>query len=520
MRELEFDSGRGKIWTQGEGRLGFISKELSVKFAPAHCYAYEWTDYWVRHPEAERLRAGDQWSAVIDDRLFRVRFENRVGLTWLQPFAQGRPVGEALPLEVLSTKFPTPQAHHSILSTLLEDLFARAARLPFDVSAPTGRGVAESLKPPTPLFTLHFLTWYAYELRSAWNFVQAHPHRLLADHPAMVPLAEATEIDADVLIGALRDQDPWVMADGFPLAKAMRGHAPTEVWQRRPEETLDTPENRFVRAFLSEVLSAAERLPDQPWWPKVSPDRRQVVGNTATLLRHAVAYPAFSGVEPMRRYPRSSRVLMRREGYRQMFGLWQLFQKARRPFFGPLEHAIDVRDVATLYEMWVFFVLIDEIVSYLDCSPELKILVSDEAGLGWRSEARFGSRGRLVYNWQRGTYSVPLRPDYLWETKGRPEVVLDAKFRLDRQVLDQHGDDLPEATVRRADLYKMHTYRDALGVRAAVSVFPGDESIFYDEAKGLHERFGLLEVLFANYSGVGAIAMKPDRALERIFDNE
>ena len=126
-------------------------------------------------------------------------------------------------------KFPTAQAHYSVLSTILEDLFARVIRLPFAVSAPTGRGVAESLTPPTPLFTLHFLIWYAHHLRSAWSFVQAHPHRLLTDDPATVPLAEVTEIDADVLIGALRDQEHWVKAAGFPLARAMRGHAPTEV---------------------------------------------------------------------------------------------------------------------------------------------------------------------------------------------------------------------------------------------------------------------------------------------------
>ena len=44
MRELEFDGRRGKIWTQGEGRLGLIPEELSDKLAPARCFAYEWTD--------------------------------------------------------------------------------------------------------------------------------------------------------------------------------------------------------------------------------------------------------------------------------------------------------------------------------------------------------------------------------------------------------------------------------------------------------------------------------------------
>ena len=507
--ELAFDGGRGKLWSQDGYPIGVIPDEVAGELAPAKHFVYEWRDYWVRHSEADRLRVGNGWATVVEEHLFRVRFENQVGIAWLQPFAGGQPVEEPLPLEVLSPKFPSAQAHYSVLSTLLEDLYSRAVRLPFAVSAPTGRGVAESLSPPTPLFTLHFLIWYAHVLHSAWGFVRAHPHRLLADHPDMVPLAEATEIDADVLIGALRDQEHWVKADGFPLARAMRGHAPTEVWQRRPEETLDTPENRFVVAFLREMLSAAEQLSDQPWWPKVSPEQQRVVGDTVTLLRHATAHPSFSEVGPMRRYPRSSRVLMRREGYRQMFGLWQLFQNARRPFFGLLEHAMDVRDIATLYEMWAFFVLVDEIGSNLDHPPELKLLVTDDSGLGWRSEARFGVHGRLVYNLQRGTYSVPLRPDYLWESEGEPTVALDAKFRLNRQALDRQGTDLPEATAKRADLYKMHTYRDALGVRAAVAIYPGESSVFYDRTNGANSAFGLADVLFGDLSGVGAMAMKP-----------
>lgn len=510
MGELEFDGGRGKIWTREGQRLGPIPAELSTELAPARCVAYEWTDYWVRYPGAEALRAGGNWAQVIDEGLFRVRFENRVGLTWLQPFAQGKPLGEALPLEVLSLKFPNPHAHLAFLGALLGDLFARAARLPFAVTALTGRGVVESLRPPTPLFTLHFLIWYARMLRSAWSFVQAHPYRLLVDYPATVPLAEATEIDADVLLSAIRDQDLWVEAHGFPLAKAMRGRAPAEVWQRRAEESLDTPENRFVMAFMRELLSAAERLPDQSWWVKVPKDRQQSVRETMTLLRQAVAHPAFSDVGPMRRYPRTSRVLMRREGYRQMLELWQLFQWARRPFFDLLQHAMDVRDVATLYEIWVFFALVDELSSGLGESPDLQLYLSDESGLRWGAEARFGAIDRLIYNRQLQSYSVPLRPDFLWEHGGEPEVALDAKFRLERKALSEADDDSDGATARRADLYKMHTYRDALGVRAAASVYPGDESVFFDQREGRSEDFELCRLILSDCSGIGAIAMRPD----------
>lgn len=111
--------------------------------------------------------------------------------------------------------------------------------------------------------------------------------------------------------------------------------------------------------------------------------------------------------------------------------------------------------------------------------PAVYHRLSDERGLEWQAEARFGEAGTLVHNQYQPSYSVPLRPDFTWKQNGRAEVVFDAKFRLER--LDVSGDDdsTPETTAKRVDLYKMHTYWDALGVRAALIVYPGQANFFY-----------------------------------------
>jgi hypothetical protein len=38
--------------------------------------------------------------------------------------------------------------------------------------------------------------------------------------------------------------------------------------------------------------------------------------------------------------PLTSRVLLRRDGYREMLDLWRRFHQARRPLFAPLQHAL------------------------------------------------------------------------------------------------------------------------------------------------------------------------------------
>jgi predicted component of viral defense system (DUF524 family) len=144
------------------------------------------------------------------------------------------------------------------------------------------------------------------------------------------------------------------------------------------------------------------------------------------------------------------------------------------------------------------------------------VVLSDDRALEWRSEARFDDGCVLVYNQayrQPRSYSVPLRPDVTWMRFGRPEVVLDAKFRLERLALV--GDDTEEAgsTAKREDLYKMHTYRDALGVRAAVAVYPGDQAVFYEVQRGYSKLFPTVfpldELLNGDLSGVGALPLKP-----------
>ena len=490
--------------------------DFAGRFAPATLYVYEWTSYWLDYHGADQVRIGDYLIRPVKGSLFEVRFENQLGLSRIQPFAGARPCCPPLVVEVLSPKFPSPRKHLDFYTTLLDDLYRRASRLPFTFAAPTTRTARESLRPPTPLFTLHYLCAHAQEIKAAIATVLARPHRQLHDHPRFVPLHQASEADADVLIGILQSPEEWVPTRNLPLAQKLGGYAPQRVWQRQSEETFDTPENRFVLSFLGELLAAAEALPNAPWWHSVPPGRQRTVRDLTSALRQTRLHSMFADVGPMQRLPASSQVLLRREGYRQMLELWQQFHRSRRPVFEPLQRAIEVRDVATLYEMWVFFALTEQIGALLLVEPMIDLHASDQHGMRWRSEARYGTAGKLIYNRSfrrpHGSYSVPLRPDFTWVRDGTVDVVLDAKFRMDQSGIQDDADDTPQATAKRADLYKMHTYRDALGVRAAVSLYPGNVDVFYNQRDHTRRHDVTLgELLTEDLSGIGALAIKPGR---------
>ncbi len=490
-----------------------VPPDLVSALAPAICCLQEWRDCWLDIPGADSLRVGRERLAPVRGCLFKLRFENYLGLARVQPYADGAPLCAPVVVEVISPKFASACEHIGFFRGLLEDLFARAAQLPFDLSGPTERGVREALQPPTPLFVLHFLSQHADSLRDALALVQARPHRYLADRTEQAGLAQASQADPDVLQDIVRSPERWVRTDRDVLvARRMDGYAPTAIRQGISVESLDTPENRFVRHFLRQVLVAAEELLAQRWWDRVPVARRKRVRGVTEGVRRAYDHPMFDDVGPIRYLPVSSQVLLRRDGYRKLLDLWQRFHCARRPLFARLQEAIEVRDIATLYEVWAFFALIDEIQLALGETPCVEIETSVEHGLRWRARARFGNSGTLVYDlgYRRQSYSVSLRPDFSWVRGARLDVVLDAKFRLDR-LPSPEEEDSPQATAKRADLYKMHTYRDALGVRAAVAVYPGTEDVFYHRKPGTSPSVTLQQLLLGQVSGVGAIAMKPFR---------
>jgi len=501
---VSFPDGNGEILCRDTGRLIKLEDDQHPLLQPATVVLFEWTDYRVRYDGAEALRVGERVLEPLAG-IFDLKFENQLGLTSIQPITADRPLPPPLHVEVISPKFPTVKQHIEFFSTLLDDLFTRAANLPFALSGVTARGVSEAPIPPSPLFTLHFLLQHQRDIAEAIRIIEARPHRRLSDHPELVPIGAASDIDADVLLDVVTSPERWVPAKHLRISERLRGHAPTHVWQRQPEESLDTPENRFVLAFFRSLLAATNQLLDQPWWKKVREERRAVIHDMQATLRRATEAPMFVEVGEMQRIPASSRVLMRREGYRQSFNLWRLFHAARQPFFGQLQHAIDLRTVDLLYEMWCFYALVEEIQVALGTPPVLELVMSDQNGLQWRSEARFGDHGRLVYNQSIKGYSVGLRPDFLWYRAGNPEVAFDAKFRL------QHikwGDDDNRTTVKNDDLYKMHTYRDALKLRAAVVIYPGSISRFYSIDLISHN-VSMEHTLVDELSGIGAFNMNP-----------
>jgi len=482
----------------------------------------EWTPYTIQAKVPIRQIIGADAREVTGVPSVRtLRFENQVGTTRIIVETED---GATSPLhaEVLSSKFRTEQHHREFLSAVLDDLVNRTRDAAFVTSSPTTFGSAHDPRGATTLSDYHMLRSFGDQLMEAVRVVTADPHRVLRAERQEVPIETVTAVDGDVVYQLVtRSFDYGRVISEWPAAQRLKGYLPRNIVLDVAEETLDTPENRFVVRLLDHVDEAIRRIEGTSWlWKSVPDQEKDDLLELRGALHYTRAASFLADLVPATAIPYMSQVLLRRPGYQECWEAWQRLTAGRWGILGAADEAIANRDVATLYELWAFFALADQLGEVVGESPTYRDVPQERGGVGRGAQARLGSEWRLVYNQGLTSYSVPLRPDYILYRGSNLVAAFDAKFRLDGVPQDAAVSGDPETSEDRwqakfEDIYKMHTYRDALALQAAVVVFPGTEHVFYATAADIwrsHDQVWPLDrILSGEWEGVGAIALAPRR---------
>ena len=233
------------------------------------------------------------------------------------------------------------------------------------------------------------------------------------------------------------------------LDSTLANSLPEVVSERKIRPTTDTPENRFVKAFIGQARTIIGRMrsavssrgPDA-FRRNLLRDCDRMEASLMPIARHSM----WEEVARMVRIPFTSTVLQRRRGYRRVL---QHFSRIRLAPMIPLDKdgmrdLLELKNIALLYELWTFFRLVHEISAVLG-SPPVRSgrLASDLFQTAFAAGGTFewDPGVRLVYNQrfsrsrrgQRHSYSVPLIPDIALRVPDGPNAGLhlfDAKFRV------------------------------------------------------------------------------------------
>ena len=326
---------------------------------------------------------------------------------------------------------------------------------------------------------------------------------------------------------------------------------PNVVPSRRTEETVDTVPNRFVKFALMHWRELAARVEDTlsrragaAYAVRGLASVRRVLDALDDLLSE----PHFREIGRLHELPTANQVLLKREGYRQIFSTFALIE-SNLGLQLELDDAIhpSQRNVAALYEYWTFLKLA-EVVGEACHDPRAPFKLFRDHGDGLSLGLKRGQQSTLPWEvvvagrrlgvtlfFNRtfrvtdsdadGSWSRPMVPDasvLIRPLQGRTRVEherdldvwlhFDAKYRLDwnssqfnkvrREAEDKTALDDEEqerlGVSRRDDLLKMHAYRDAIRRSAGAYVlFPGTST-----PRSFREYVGLIP-------GLGAFPLRP-----------
>lgn len=359
-------------------------------------------------------------------------------------------------------------------------------------------------------------------------------------------------------IATARDRIPVHNSDELGLPHGLNS-VPRTLTVAYKRDTLDNQENQFVKFVLRSFSSFCSELRSK----KNANDRLKAeIDKTMDILNGHLNTLFFKQVSMPSQLNLNSPVLQRKEGYREILQAWLMFDLAAKLSWkgGDNVYEAGKRNVAVLYEYWVFFKLMEVISRVFDIDPvSVNRLVKTDSdrinleiqqgkmtmieGLYDAGNRKFNVR--FYYNRtfahtredneinKSGSWTMNMRPDYtlsIWPGEINMEqaesedlivhIHFDAKYRVNKIDLGEdealseeeisegllnEKKEQEEGIYKRADLLKMHAYKDAIRrTSGAYILYPGTVE---RRLKGFHEII----------PGLGAFCLTPSNYDEELI---
>jgi len=333
-----------------------------------------------------------------------------------------------------------------------------------------------------------------------------------------------------------------------PLLNRGLASVASKINSTKKTENLDTSENRFIKHALHTFLKFCIDIQSHS---NASKRLQSEANSVIYLLENHLQNNLFKEISNPDTLKLNSPILQRKEGYREILKVWLMFDLAAKLIWegGEDIYSGGKKDIATLYEYWLFFTLLDLFKKKFEIEPkdldELTNFDSKTKNLNLQlRQGKFTAlRGvyfsysrelNIKFNYNRsfsgaskypnsGSWTTTMRPDYtlsIWpkelkenEAERTDQIVhihFDAKYKINevteiigknanKEELNEEKLEQKKGTYKNADLLKMHAYKDAIRrTGGAYILYPGTEQA---------TKIGFHEIL----PGLGAFSVKPSK---------
>jgi predicted component of viral defense system (DUF524 family) len=346
---------------------------------------------------------------------------------------------------------------------------------------PTRFGITEHLFNSSKIFQLNTILKHRDSTLFALNILPKNAHRRLVEERVHRNFQDVSYIDDTILLDILENPQHW---------QNRTPRKSRQVLQYDNFESVDTPENRFIKFFLEKLSGTIENLID---FTEKIPIQRILLKSIKYQIESFWGEFPIDKVGELKVFPYNSQVLLKRDGYKELFYLYNRLHYSFKPsFLQNLDNAISIKDISSLWEYYVMSKLIEQFGEIKSQKLETDIQLKNETYE--KASIEFKSGLKIMYQHIIKSYSnIHFRPDFYIEFQGK-RVVLDAKFR----VLEANRTEI---------LKNMHYYKDSLKLDSALAVVIGKEQSgeFYSENGTVKKIYGFENIF--NFSGVGYISL-------------
>ena len=550
-------AGNSKAWPGVSGHIEIIESKgqytVRVKETKNYCWALDGNDLITKVQSSLENTRRQRWSIErYNKKVERGAFcvVNHLGYASFKLFSTDSTSELALTLEFVSHKIDFETEYKQ----MTKDIAAFCEQLLLSASAPTSlkftsepteqrRLLLESF-----IFLRHFLS--QQKLQSLSEHIHRNPHSTLVSEREWKPM--------NLVKSSQHVSNPNAMLRDWKSVSGQR--LPTQGLNIRREESHDTPPNQFVKFALLHFRKITQDILNQN---KSGSTISRQAEELQEALDSTLAQPFFKNISRLNHLPLNNQTLQKREGYRDFLRGWILVESACSLNWEGQRDCFDgeTRDVATLYEYWLFLEIHKALssiegMSYLSANPlddgEQRFIQEDAGSISLHLKS--GKNSLSSFDYKPINYSESLRIDLHYEktfthsdsaTSGqsysrqfRPDYTLsifpskyakesdaaeagkvahlhfDAKYRISElkslfgstdeetheQITAEKQESKASSSYQRGDLLKMHTYNDALRKTIGSYVlYPGSGNEPKKEFKKFHEIA----------PSVGALIMKP-----------
>lgn len=534
------------IYEETPGSVFIIDEQEATEYGESRYQLAEGLSYEYSLPtgyqfeESEIIRV-----SKIDSSKGRISTSIYVGSLEIDILQKDEAVG-SLTLEIRSAK----TNYRTDYRKMMEDITMKCTDLLMQQSSPVYQHFTPNIdKDPQTLYQQfafvdsiirsdHFLD-SLYRINSMpvkrWEPVEKHKN-----------IAHIRNVNRSVIRQIANNSQRTSLPNEHPLKRKFQT-LPEKVLTADKTETTDIPENRFIKYVIETFMQFCLSIHQHSGAGKRL--KRDALAS-AELLEKYLSMPFLKEVSKLDMIPLNSPVLQRKEGYREILQAYLMFDMAASLIWqgGDNVYKGGKRDVAVLYEYWLFFRLLDLLEDIFHIKPKSidQIIVPTHKGMELTLkqgqlkmiDGIFAAENRKLHiefyynrtfsgsnNYpEGGSWTRNMRPDYTLsirpfglsqaEAEEREMIVyihFDAKYKIDNyQTIFSDADpnheknEQAKGNYKRADLLKMHAYKDAIRRTAgAYILYPGTEKQTFQSYHEILPGLGAFAVSPANTDDTG-----------------